>query len=310
MIIPELVSSAFFQIAVGMTAFGMGLEYFIPARRDPGGSSRILNLLYAAIVIPVSVLWLAALSSSIIATVIEWVGFKHVFDLSFDTSSSIALAIAAVVVSTIVFDLFFYAYHRAQHTFGILWQVHAMHHTDEQMNITTTQRIHILEYVFAPVLVTGPMTILFNLPAPSIAVLASLPTLWTFFTHANVRVSFGPLWWMLASPQYHRIHHSIEPQHLNRNFAAYFPLWDIVFGTAYRPKPGEYPMTGVDGLKVSNLWSAFALPFEGWARLYWRRGGGNSREELGSEELGSESSYTVKQVSHFSSARFATNTPK
>ena len=107
MIIPELVSSAFFQIAVGMTAFGMGLEYFIPARRDPGGSSRILNLLYAAIVIPVSVLWLAALSSSIIATVIEWVGFKHVFDLSFDTSSSIALAIAAVVVSTIVFDLFF-----------------------------------------------------------------------------------------------------------------------------------------------------------------------------------------------------------
>ncbi len=163
-----------------------------------------------------------------------------------------------------------------------------MHHTDEQMNITTTERIHILEYVFAPVLVTGPMTILFNLPAPSIAVLASLPTLWTFFTHANVRVSFGPLWWMLASPQYHRIHHSIEPQHLNRNFAAYFPLWDIVFGTAYRPKPGEYPMTGVDGLKVSNLWSAFALPFEGWARLYWRRGGGNSREELGSEELGSE----------------------
>ena len=111
MIIPELVSSAFFQIAVGMTAFGMGLE-FIPARRDPR-ASRILNLLYAAIVIPVSVLWLAALSSSIIATVIEWVGFKHVFDLSFDTSSSIALAIAAVVVSTIVFDLFFYAYHRA-----------------------------------------------------------------------------------------------------------------------------------------------------------------------------------------------------
>ena len=127
--------------------------------------------------------------------------------------------------------------------------MHALHHTDEQMNITTTQRIHILEYVFAPVLVTGPMTILFNLPAPSIAVLASLPTLWTFFTHANVRVSFGPLWWMLASPQYHRIHHSIEPQHLNRNFAAYFPLWDIVFGTAYRPKPGEYPMSGSTDLK-------------------------------------------------------------
>jgi len=58
-------------------------------------------------------------------------------------------------------------------------------------------------------------------------------------------MSFGLLWWMLSSPQYHRIHHSLEPQHINKNFAVWFPVWDILVGTAYRPRRGEYPATGL-----------------------------------------------------------------
>jgi sterol desaturase/sphingolipid hydroxylase (fatty acid hydroxylase superfamily) len=39
------------------------------------------------------------------------------------------------------------------------------------------------------------------------------------------------LWWLLTSPQYHRIHHSLKPAHFDKNFAAWFPLWDILFRT-------------------------------------------------------------------------------
>jgi sterol desaturase/sphingolipid hydroxylase (fatty acid hydroxylase superfamily) len=80
-------------------------------------------------------------------------------------------------------------------------------------------------------------------------------------------MGFGRLWWLLSSPQYHRIHHSILPEHQNRNFAVWFPVWDILFRTAYAPRPGEYPPTGVDGVEVSTFLDALMLPFARWAAV-------------------------------------------
>jgi hypothetical protein len=49
----------------------------------------------------------------------------------------------------------------------------------------------------------------------------------------------------LNNPQYHRIHHSVEPQHLNKNFCRIFPVFDVIFGTAWRPGKDEFPVTGL-----------------------------------------------------------------
>ena len=61
-----------------------------------------------------------------------------------------------------------------------------------------------------------------------------------------------------------RIHHSIEPEHRDKNFAVWFPIYDVLFGTAHRPKPGEFPETGVAGVEVATLSDAFMLPFDRW----------------------------------------------
>jgi sterol desaturase/sphingolipid hydroxylase (fatty acid hydroxylase superfamily) len=47
-----------------------------------------------------------------------------------------------------------------------------------------------------------------------------------------------------VSPQFHRIHHSIEPEHRDRNFGVIFSFWDRLFGTLYRGD-GGYPATGI-----------------------------------------------------------------
>jgi hypothetical protein len=44
----------------------------------------------------------------------------------------------------------------------------------------------------------------------------------------------------------------------------WFPIYDVLFGTAHRPKPGEFPATGVPGVEVATLSDAFMLPFERW----------------------------------------------
>ena len=68
----------------------------------------------------------------------------------------------------------------------------------------------------------------------------------------------------------HRVHFlehlltPIEPEHRDKNFAVWFPIYDVLFGTAHRPKRGEFPATGVAGVEVETLSDAFMLPFERW----------------------------------------------
>ncbi|MBL8512917.1 MAG: sterol desaturase family protein, partial [Betaproteobacteria bacterium] len=80
-----------------------------------------------------------------------------------------------------------------------------------------------------------------------------------------LRVSFGSLTGVFAGPQYHRIHHSILHQHLNKNFAAMFPVWDRLFGTQYLPASNEFPPTGIVGVEHTDLGGTLLSPFREWA---------------------------------------------
>jgi sterol desaturase/sphingolipid hydroxylase (fatty acid hydroxylase superfamily) len=64
--------------------------------------------------------------------------------------------------------------------------------------------------------------------------------------HLNMRLSLGRFSLCIQNPQYHRIHHSVEPQHRDKNFCRLLPLFDVIFGTAWKPEKDEYPMTGLD----------------------------------------------------------------
>jgi sterol desaturase/sphingolipid hydroxylase (fatty acid hydroxylase superfamily) len=227
----------------------------------------VLNVVYTILSF-----FAGAMLAPFIAATVSWVlrNLLHVqglVDLAQIGVPGLGGALIAILLSMLVNDIFLYWFHRAQHGSVMLWQEHLVHHCDEYMNVTTGPRIHLLDNVIAALLVTLPTSVLFNLPPVEIAAVAWLPYLWGYFTHSNLRVGFGPLWWLLVSPQYHRIHHSAEPAHQNTNFAAWFPIIDIVFGTAYRPRPYEYPRPGVSGVTIESVYDAFLLPFRRWVRM-------------------------------------------
>ena len=92
-------------------------------------------------------------------------------------------------------------------------------------------------------------------------------TLWNFFSHMNVRAGFGPVWFLLNSPQCHRFHHSVQPEHHDKNFAGFFTFFDAIFGTASIPRLPESPVTGLsDGDRASGLAKAIIWPARGWTR--------------------------------------------
>jgi lathosterol oxidase len=64
-------------------------------------------------------------------------------------------------------------------------------------------------------------------------------TIQATFIHANVRWEFGPLKWLLVTPQFHHWHHAAEEAAVDKNFAVHSPIWDMVFGTYYLP--GRWP---------------------------------------------------------------------
>jgi sterol desaturase/sphingolipid hydroxylase (fatty acid hydroxylase superfamily) len=55
-----------------------------------------------------------------------------------------------------------------------------------------------------------------------------------------VNWDFGPLRYVIATPVFHRWHHSKDREAWDKNFAGLFVFWDILFGTFYMPK-GRYP---------------------------------------------------------------------
>jgi sterol desaturase/sphingolipid hydroxylase (fatty acid hydroxylase superfamily) len=113
-----------------------------------------------------------------------------------------------------------------------------------------------------------PLGLLFDLPPPSIGWLWSALLLWGYFIHLNLRLPMGPLTPVFTGPQLHRLHHSIKPEHTDVNFAAFFPIWDILFGTYVPPKRDEWPATGLhDGEDLNHPGRAMLSPFRDWTRM-------------------------------------------
>lgn len=163
---------------------------------------------------------------------------------------SLTAAILFTLTGLLVIDFFYYWYHRLQHS-TFLWHIHKVHHTDKHMTAATSYRHHVLEFPLQALLLILPMSLVFSLT--QIFTFALIVKFHALFVHLNLRLNLGPLTPLVVGPQYHRIHHSINEEHRNKNFAMYFPIWDVLFGTYQKPQKDEFPDTGVEGENPHSL---------------------------------------------------------
>ena len=188
---------------------------------------------------------------------------------------------ATVIFFTACFlgDFSYYWWHRAQHKIPWLWELHKLHHSDENLNSTTIYRSHFLEpsgQALVKGLTIGLIFDTTEAPQTALAILAGglFPILWDYFIHANVRIdALHRLMPFFSAPQYHWIHHSRLPQHQDKNFSIWLPMFDIAFGSYYHPRVDEYPPTGLSsGEKIETVWEAQAGPFMAWIKMFrsWR----------------------------------------
>ncbi|MEP6612505.1 MAG: sterol desaturase family protein [Mucilaginibacter sp.] len=152
--------------------------------------------------------------------------------------------IAALFLAFFSTDLFQYWAHRFFHTRVFLWRFHSIHHSTQNMDWLAGSRTHFMDIfitramTFMPLYVLGFSTTVFNVYIIFIAIHAVL-------IHANTRINFGFLKYIVTTPQYHHWHHCEDPKYYGHNFASVFPFIDIMFGTYYLPGKKWPAGTGV-----------------------------------------------------------------
>jgi sterol desaturase/sphingolipid hydroxylase (fatty acid hydroxylase superfamily) len=149
-----------------------------------------------------------------------------------------------VVVYLVASDFLLYRTHRAFHG-GTFWRFHAIHHSAEEVDWTTAYRFHPVNLWLGSFLVTAVMLYL-GISAKVVLFLVPFDTTTAAFVHANLNWKLGPLKYVVATPVFHRWHHTRPEEGGNANFGSLFSLWDVVFGTFHMPEhklPARY---GVD----------------------------------------------------------------
>ncbi len=172
-----------------------------------------------------------------------------------------------LVISLITQDFADYWNHRLLHMPGF-WAIHAVHHSDPDMNHTTAARVHFLESFVMTLSYTALLSWL-GLPPEAAAALVLFRVLYNKFVHIDVDLHLGPLVKWIATPRYHQWHHANRADAFNKNFANVFSFWDVLFGTYYVPGPCNVPL-GFDGTPNHNLSRLFFWPLLEWGNAMIR----------------------------------------
>jgi sterol desaturase/sphingolipid hydroxylase (fatty acid hydroxylase superfamily) len=155
---------------------------------------------------------------------------------------------AAWLACFVGYDLSFYVGHRAGHEVRLLWCFHAVHHTTEEMRLTTAIRGSVLDFVYLPWFHAWLPLVGFH-PA-MVLVVESASRTFGVLQHVSPAI-VGRLGWLdgwLATPSAHRVHHGIEREYLDRNYGEVLLVWDRLLGTFTREaaEPTYGVLTPVD----------------------------------------------------------------
>ena len=142
--------------------------------------------------------------------------------------------VVQLAVAMLVADLFQYAAHRAFHANPFLWRFHAVHHSIRAIDWLAGSRLHLVDILVTRAFSYIPLYVL-GFAMPVFYAYVAIVALQAVAAHANVRIPFGPLKYVLVTPQYHHWHHSDNPSAYDKNFAIHFPFIDFLFGTYHLP---------------------------------------------------------------------------
>jgi len=159
-------------------------------------------------------------------------------------------------------DFAYYWFHRFSHEVRFLWNFHVVHHSSEQYNLSVAVRqswfsgiSHWIFYI--PLAFAG-------FPFVSFVFMHGLNLIYQFWIHTKLIRRMGPFEWIFNTPSHHRVHHGVNDEYLDRNYAGIFIIWDRMFGTFVEEK--EEVRYGI--IKPVNSYNSLWINLHGWFEMF------------------------------------------
>lgn len=162
------------------------------------------------------------------------------------------------VLAFVGIDFASYWSHRWNHEFNLFWNRHIIHHSSEEFNLAAALRQPISGIIGIYFFLYIPMALM-GIPAKVVAVLAPLHLFAQFWYHTRLINKMGILEHIIVTPSHHRVHHAINKEYIDKNYAAIFILWDKWFGTFQEELPDVRAVYGVK--KAVKTWNPVLINF-------------------------------------------------
>lgn len=172
--------------------------------------------------------------------------------------------LATYAICFVLVDFASYWSHRFNHEINLMWNRHIIHHSSEEFNLSCALRqsisglFGIYFFLYVPLAIVGIEPIV-------VAIVAPLHLFAQFWYHTKLIGRMGFLEHVIVTPSHHRVHHAINAEYLDKNYAAIFIIWDKLFGTFKAEDDAIPPVYGVK--KPVRTWNPFIINFQHLAQL-------------------------------------------
>lgn len=161
----------------------------------------------------------------------------------------------------VVSDFKNYVRHITFHKIYPLWMLHSFHHSATEFTMLTHHRNHFVEDAIQMFFDVIPFVLL-GAAFESFFIVSALMAVHQMFIHSNIKSDWGFIGrYVLISPAAHRLHHSMQKLHYNKNMGSLFVWWDRIFGTWMDPEPIDKIGVDIDGYNkkhfVNDMWIGY-----------------------------------------------------
>jgi sterol desaturase/sphingolipid hydroxylase (fatty acid hydroxylase superfamily) len=161
-------------------------------------------------------------------------------------------------------EFFYYWYHRASHRVRFFWATHAVHHSPNQLTLSSAYRLGWTGKLSGTAIFFAPLVWLGV--RPEVVLATVLINLWyQFWIHNTWIPKLGWLEYVFNTPSAHRVHHASNVEYLDANYGGVLIVFDRLFGTYVRERddlPCRYGL-----VTPTRSYNPLVVEFEHWKDL-------------------------------------------
>ena len=157
-------------------------------------------------------------------------------------------------------ELAVYWAHRLLHRVPLFWRFHKIHHSSPRLDWIAGARVHPFDRGIGTALAVVPALVLGVRPI-QFGAFAAIQGIFAVMLHANVRWRLRPLGRVVSTTEFHHWHHSLGEDARDANYAAFLPVFDMMFGTFHMPADARPERYGVPDHVPYGWWAQLQDPF-------------------------------------------------